>query len=350
MATPAVQKIGRGVTEIDRAKAQVKIPRLANLRQAPTNPLEIQQFPITGKARRDRLRAIKKEDDSFMERRTLEIHGEVKGLGLSATETRTAIDRGVLTARRERAEVTQEERVKIAAEAREDSAVLNSIKAPWHSAVAILNTSSLKSRDRADYSANMKDCNPLELDNYFTMAMAGPGDRDLAAACCGRYNTMNKAQKALVKTIPSEVAEVLVAEFFVVQEAFALADLYHEESKLVALEIDGKRTSPDQKIKIGTMLAAMARDFGIADPDNIVPKNETLEQTLDRKFPGGPDPEGFKTVFYGDPKRQAAHEAKKGEAAQLRKSDAVYWAAEGKEKGTGDAAVAAFKDAAGGGS
>jgi len=302
VATSEVQKIGRGVDSIDRAKATIKTPRLANLRQAPTTPSEIQKFAITGKARRDRLRAIRTEDSAAMEKRTLEINVAVTALGLSATETRTAIDKGVLSARRERAEATQAERIKLAADGRADAATLNSIKAPWYSAVAILNTSSLKSQDRADYSANMKDCTPLELDNYFTTAVAN-GDRDLAAACCGRYNTMNKAAKSQVKTVLSEVAEVLVTEFFVVQEAFALADLYHQESMLVALQIEGKRTSPDQKIKIGVMLAELQRDFGIADPDNIVPENETDAERMDRKFPGKP---GHNPDEKEDAKRMAA--------------------------------------------
>ena len=78
---------------------------------------------------------------------------------------------------------------------------------------------------------------------------------------------------------------------------------------MTALEIDGKRISPDQKVKIGVVLAELERR-GISNPDKSdTPKNETLEQVLDRKYPAGPLPEGYETVFYGDPKRQAEFEA-----------------------------------------
>ena len=72
------------------------------------------------------------------------------------------------------------------------------------------------------------------------------------------------------------------------QEAFALSDLFHQQATLTALEIDGKRISPDQKVKIGIVLMELEKR-GIANPDKSdKTTNETLEQVLDRKFPGKP--------------------------------------------------------------
>lgn len=345
MASPEVQKIGRGVDAIDRAKAQLPNARLAKIASAPTTPPEIQAFAAAFKQRRDRIRAIHVADNEHLEQRKLDISREVAGLGLSKTEQVKLIDKANIHARKLRAAETAEERGKLADANRTDADVLNTVKSQWHTPEAVLLSATLGSRARADYAANLKDASIHELNNSMTRAISTQ-DRELAAACCSRLDTLNREQRQLAQFTKTELCETLVPEYAVVQEAFALSDLFHQQTILTALEIQGKRISPEQKVKIGVVLLELEKR-GIADPDKSdTPKNENLEQKLDRLYPGKKDADsGYETVAYGDPKRQAEFEAKGGasNATGLRARDKVYWEAEAQEKGTGDAAVEAFK-------
>ena len=314
MGNPAVQKIGRGVTAtIDRAKAQTPNSRLTNLVKAPTTPQQIQEYASRFKQRRDRIRAIHVADTGYLEHRKPEIDRDVAGFGLSKTETMQIIDKANLHAKKERGLETFEERSKLADANRTDANVLNTIKSQWHTPEAVLLSATLGSAARADYAANLKDVSIHELNNAMAKAIATP-DRDLAAACCDRLDSLNREQRQLARFTKTELAETLVPEYAVVQEAFALSDLFHQQALLTALEIDGKRISPDQKIKIGTILLELEKR-GIANPDKSdTPKNETLEEKLDRKFPGMPNTnpdtaEGRKNLFAAI----AAHEQSKGD-------------------------------------
>ena len=314
MGNPAVERIGRGVTEaIDRAKAQPTNSRLTDLVSAPTTPQQIQEYTARFKQRRDRIRAIHVTDTSHLAQRKLEINREVAGLGLNKTETVKLIDRANIHAKKERGLETSEERGKIADANRTDANVLNLIRSQWHTPEAVLLSATLGSAARAAYAANLKDASIHELNNAMVKAMSTP-DRDLAAACCSRLDTLNREQRTLARFTKTELCETLVPEYTVVQEAFALSDLFHQQATLTALEIDGKRISPDQKIKIGTILLELEKR-GIANPDKSdTPKNETLEEKLDRKFPGMPNTnpdtaEGRKNLFAAI----AAHEQSKGD-------------------------------------
>ena len=86
MSDPAVQKIGRGLDELERAKAQLPNARLAKIASAPTTPPEIQAYAARFKQRRDRIRAIHVADNEHLEQRKLEINRTVAGLGLNKTE------------------------------------------------------------------------------------------------------------------------------------------------------------------------------------------------------------------------------------------------------------------------
>ena len=303
MSTPAVQQIGRGVTAaIDRAKAQTTNSRLAKIASAPTTPPQIQEYAARFKQRRDRIRSIHVADTEHLAQRRLKIDREVAGLGLNKTETVKLIDRANIHARKERGAETSEERGKIADANRTDADVLNTVKSQWHTPEAVLLSATLGSAARAAYAANLKDASIHELNNAMVKAVSTP-DRDLAAACCARLDTLNREQRQLAQFTKTELCETLVPEFAVVQEAFALSDLFHQQAMLAALEIDGKRISPDQKVKIGIVLSELEKR-GIADPDKAdAPKNETLEQTLDRKFPGKP---GSNPDAKEDAKRMAA--------------------------------------------
>lgn len=313
MATPEVQKIGRGVTDsINRAKAQTTNPRLAVLASAPTTPPEIQKFAARFKERRDRIRAIHVADASHLEQRKLEINREVAGLGLNKTETVKLIDRANIHAKKERGLETSEERGKLADDNRADANVLNLVKSQWHTPEAVLLSATLGSAARATYAANLANASIHELNNAMVKAISTP-DRDLAAACCGRLDTLNREQRQLAQFTKTELTETLVPEYAVVQEAFALSGLFHQQAMLTALEIDGKRISPDQKVKIGIVLSELEKR-GIANPDaSDTPKNETFEQKLDRLYPGKKDSDsGYETVAFGDTARQAELEAKGG--------------------------------------
>ena len=164
---------------------------------------------------------------------------------------------------------------------------------------------SLGSEKRSNYSRDLAAAGPMELTNAMKLAVQ-TGNKDLAAACCVRLDSIGKEGRKSVRFSKTDVAgEVAGADFMKAQEAFGLADLAVAQSDLAEREIKGEPISSNQKIKIGLMRAELELKIGrkIDADGNVVdadgnPTGENFEERLDRLYPGGPLPEGYS--FVGD--------------------------------------------------
>ncbi len=136
--------------------------------------------------------------------------------------------------------------------------------------------STLGSEKRATYTRNLERAGPTELENAIREAVP-TGNRELAAACLTRLDSIGKESRKLVQFSKSDVAEVMAgAGFLKAQEAFGLADLAFAQSELAEQEITGKSASANQKIKIGMMRHELETKLGktldeagnVVDPDD----------------------------------------------------------------------------------
>ena len=116
---------------------------------------------------------------------------------------------------------------------------------------------------------------------------------------------MGKESRKSLKFSKSDVAEVMVAkEFNAATEALGLADYYRESGDLVAREIEGRRVSPNDKIRTGQKLLELENKLGRkldvdGDGETGQREGESFEERLDRLYPGGALPEGY-TIIEAD--------------------------------------------------
>jgi len=123
---------------------------------------------------------------------------------------------------------------------------------------------------------------PTELENAIREAVP-TGNRDLAAACLVRLDSIGSEGRKLVHFSKSEVAEVMAGDDFLkAQEAFGLADLAFAQSELAEQEITGKSASANQKIKIGMMRAELETKLGKkldTDGNVVEPEDDSVRYT-----------------------------------------------------------------------
>ena len=109
------------------------------------------------------------------------------------------------------------------------------------------------------------------------------GNRDLAAACLTRLDSIGKEGRKSVRFSRTDVAEVMAgADFLKAQEAFALADHAIAQSELAEREIQGHALTAGQKIKIGMMRTELETKLGKtldADGHVIDPDGEPVKCT-----------------------------------------------------------------------
>ena len=207
-------------------------------------------------------------------------HGRLDTLG--ATRRKKMIDSAVVKFRKELNAATSEERAKLLSEQRESKATLDLVRSAWASPEAILMLESLGSEKRSNCSRDLASAGPTELTNAMKLAVQ-TGNKDLAAACCVRLDSIGKESRKLVQFSKSDVAgEVAGAGFLKAQEAFGLADLAFAQSELAEQEITGKSASANQKIKIGMMRHELESKIGRkldADGHVIDPEVDSIRYT-----------------------------------------------------------------------
>ncbi len=186
---------------------------------------------------------------------------------------------------------------------REAKETLNLVRRAWTRPVDSLLRSTLGSERRATYTRNLERAGQTEIENAIQESVT-TDNRELAAACLTRLDSIGKEGRKSVRFSKIDVAEVLAgADFLKAQEAFGLADLAIAQSELAEREIQGKPLSPGDKMRSGLMRHDLESKIGrkidtdghVIDADGN-PTGETFEERLDRLYPGGPLPEGFTFV------------------------------------------------------
>lgn len=306
MATPT-QKIRAGIDRIDAAKSMPGTPRLAALAAAPSSIPSL--FEITGKVTKARKRIHKLRDASAqaVKEQTEKITAEYAERGwqendngkgrvdiLGATKRQRLMEGEVLRFRKAENAATVEERNELLTELRQARQTLNLVRTTWSSPLAILMRSTLGSEKRAIYNRNLEAEGPTALANAMSEAVA-TGDKELAAACCSRFDSIGNEGQKLVRFSKDDVAEVIAGDDWnKAQEALGLADYAIASGELAEKEINGLKIAPTEKIKVGMIRDELEAKLGrsLDGP----PKEETFEERLDRLYPGGPLPEGYSYV------------------------------------------------------
>ena len=109
----------------------------------------------------------------------------------------------------------------------------------------------------------------------------------------------------LLSYTKADIADHLVSnDYNAATESLGLADFYRSSGDLISRELDGRKVTPDDKIRVGQHLRELALKIGKPlDGDGFAieegeenPANETFDERLDRKFPGGPLPAGMTLI------------------------------------------------------
>ena len=120
----------------------------------------------------------------------------------------------------------------------------------------------LGSEKRSIYSRNLEFSGPAELNQAMSEAVR-TSDKELAAACCVRIDSMGKEPRKLLKFSKSDLAEILAGdEWSKAIEAIGLADFAIAQSELADKEIRGIKVSPDEKIRVGQRLLELEAQTG----------------------------------------------------------------------------------------
>ncbi|MCH7776944.1 MAG: hypothetical protein IH878_10450, partial [Gemmatimonadetes bacterium] len=229
---------------------------------------------------------------------------------LGATRRKKMIDSAVVKFRKDLNKATADERTTLMAEQREAKATLDLVRPAWTSPEAILMLDTLGTEKRSNYARDLANAGATELTNAMRRAVQ-TGNKDLAAACCVRLDSIGKEGRKSVRFSKTDVAgEVAGADFMKAEEAFGLADYAFAQSELAEREIQGKPLSSNQKIKIGMMRHELESKIGrkidadghVIDADGNR-TGETFEERLDRLYPGRP---GHNPNAAEDAKRMAA--------------------------------------------
>lgn len=316
MANP-IDKIRAGLDAHERAKAGPTTPKLAVLAGITGDPESIKTICDSVKKARTRLVQLRASEVESAQKAADAIRLDWKDKGVSidernirtdsvgGTQRRKFVEADIKAARKERLAATADERAKLGATLREAKASLDLVRDLWSSPVAVLMRVTLGSEKRATYTANLAAAGPKEVDDAMRVAVQ-TGDKDRAAAACVRIDAMNKESRKSLKFSKSDVAEELVAkEFNAATEALGLADYYRESGDLMARELEGRRVSPNDKIRTGRKLRELEIQLGRkldVDGDGEGDgqrEGESFEDRLDRLYPGGALPPGY-TIIEAD--------------------------------------------------
>ena len=317
MSTP-VDAIRSGLETIERAKSSPGVFKLSALAAAPSTLAEIHEITIKAAKARDRLHELRAEEIDLARKASdaITLAWKDRGTKISAdgirtdtidgTQRRKLISEDIKSAHTERMAATADERATILAEQRAAKGVLDLVRRSWTSPVDNLMTSTLGSEKRAIFSRNLERSGPSELENAIRESVT-TGNRNLAAACLARLDSIGSESRKLVQFSKTDIAEQVAGDGFVkASEAFAFADLAFEQSIFAEHEITGRGATAGAKVRIGLLKHEIEIKFGRRlDPDGKPidaegnPTGETFEQRLDRLYPGGPLPEGYSFVDVG---------------------------------------------------
>lgn len=237
---------------------------------------------------------------------------------------------------------TAPERTEGLAATRELKQVIQAAYKAWGSMEGVLMRQTIGDKDRDVYVRNLSQQGPMALEDAFFEAIRTDNPA-MGAAIISRMDSIGAEAKKLIPFSKTDVAEHFIkADFDKAHVAIKQLELNVRQAEILNRRIEGVRINPIELIKIGVLQSELGitpdTDSGTGEIKND-DELEALKQSdwnayLDKKYPGGPLPKGWEFVDDGSGDKKTA--------AQIRKADKIYWEAEGKEKGSGDAAVAAF--------
>ena len=274
MTTP-IQKIGLGIDALERAKNAPGKALLSALAAAPANITALSEIHTKVTKARDRLQKIRTVTVEAVREHREKVTSEYADFGMTAndsgqgridtlgvTRRKKMIEASVSTFQKEAKAATAGERTKLHSEMREAKATLSLVRDVWTSPVGVLMCSTLGSEKRSVYSRNLESAGPAELNQAMSEAVR-TGDKELAAACCVRIDSMGKDSRKLLKFSKSDIAEILIGEEWnTAQEAIGVADFAISQSELADKEIRGIKVSPDEKIRVGQRLVELEAQTG----------------------------------------------------------------------------------------
>lgn len=308
-----IAKIARGLDTLEARKRAAPF-KFESLQNAPKTTAEVHARAIKAMQARDRLRVLATQSSDKIEAYKVEAKATFADFGRSRDENNVIHDdlgdtrrQAMITrevnkfAREVRAELA-EDRNKALAELKAHCETLEAVSASYASPVTRLNIETLSDPKRAVYAATLANAGPTAVEEAMREAMV-TGNLAMAAAASDRYEGLSKAGKAMVRFARSDPAFALLGETWRQSvEALGLVEIALVEGELAFMGGEGKRTTPDELLKIGRMKSELVekigrplkteQEKGQEDEHGNIP-GETLSQKLDRKYKSGPLPPGY---------------------------------------------------------
>ena len=300
MSNP-IEKIGRGLDAHERAKADGSF-RMSNLVGAPVSVSDLNKVAEHSTRLRDRLKFLASGVNKTVETHRAETERQYSQVGKERDENgvvrdtlgpdrrRRMIEGEVARFRKEALKASAEERGHLMAELRANNEKIGAVGDMWSDPVGILMRSTLGSENRGAYLRDLQNSGPVELEIAMQDAVL-TGDKDKAAACLSRLDAMGKDTRKLVRISKRDVAEPLVSDEWNKARTFiAIAEIAVTEAEIADDEAEGKSILPKRKIGLGLKKRELETVLGTSlNSDDVGPQaGETLEEQLDRKYPGVP--------------------------------------------------------------
>ena len=297
MSNP-IEKIGRGLDAHERAKADGSF-RMSNLVGAPVSVSDLNKVAEHSTRLRDRLKLLASGVSKAVETHRAETEKRYSEVGKEQDENgvvrdtlgpdrrRRMIEGEVARFRKEALQASAEERGHLMAELRANNEKIAAVADMWSDPVAVLMRSTRADSKRSTYAANLSSSGPIEVVNALRDAVL-TGDKALAAAALSRLDAMPKDSRKLVRLSKRDVAEPLVSDEWNKARTFiAITEIAVTEAEIADNEAEGKTILPQRKIGLGLKKRELETVLGISDDDHSQ-AGETLEEQLDRKYPGVP--------------------------------------------------------------
>ena len=226
MATNPKDTLRRGLDKHDAALKGLKRPRLAHLSGRRTDIPNLKLLNNSIRQKHSKLTAIKAATTSAIGEQGASIRARYAAEGwapgekeghridvLGASKRKTLTDRALLVMSRSVVSAVENDVSELLAGLRADHEAVVLAREVWADPVAVLMRSTLSSKDRETYTANMANAGPVELLDYAKEAIR---ENDLAkgAAVLSRVDRLTSNMKKSLDFTKADVAEPLVEEEF----------------------------------------------------------------------------------------------------------------------------------------
>lgn len=274
MATPEVEKIGRGVTEaVNRANRVRTTPKLARLARLPGTQKDLTDLIAYGRKVRNRLQDMERETEKhfagIVEAKTAEYkrwgmtEGEKPGMWTDniGVEARVnARDKAIASAKKSHVRSTEHECTTLMTTMRAVAKDLDRCEPLFHSTTAMLLRETMGSKDRANYMTILQGAGPVAIQNAVLDAVMGDGNKALGAAIVTLLEKSKTLQKA-VSYSREDIADALVSDdYWQAFESLGLMRYFIEQCEVSVLSMEGSGVSTQRKMRAGILKAALEKE------------------------------------------------------------------------------------------